>query len=251
MTSRLSKQRQFSFFVVALLSFCSSPIFASDHPADYPTQIHLASFEFQAYSRQEVGSVLWLVGPDGDLRLEIRRGGVAASTDLALSRILDQTGHGWTAVLNGVADETINRWGEGWEFPPPGLGATVATMASELQVGPMGDAVSKRPWRAGAPSRESHRMAVASLVPEGDVPDTFRSQQAARGFGRGGSGDLLHWHWDAAAEESSPTLNLTASKWPGVLKMRLEDSYDGVIALPEVFVPLWPLRDLVTIVPAE
>jgi len=230
---------------------------AAEETDEISTQIYLASYDIGAFSYHDSGELLWLAVQQGDLRLEIRRRDASRQDDKdglpsaleanLVKHLLEQNGQGWTAILNGAGDETLNSWGEGWDFPPAGLGIAVAALTDGLVSGPYKFLRSETTWRAGQKSSPTQSLVIPSLRPGDEKKVGFRNQMASRGYGRGGDGEILQLRWALSPERGEPTLHVSASKWPGELKLRMIATYTARIAVPEVFVPLWPLSELVTI----
>ena len=228
--------------------------------ADRPGMIHAADYEIAVLGDQERGSLLWLEGPDGILRVEIRAGGRLGPGAARLTALLEQAGQGWTAVLGGRGDDTINAWGQEWRQPPPGLAPAARFLAAAIVGGPDGPPdrrLERRPgsrtrWRAGCGGTAVLRQPIPALFPSstpGDPRPEFRHLMSARGNGRGGEAAVLEWRWQAGTETGTRQLAVRVTRLPGQLVLSAWDATAVVYAMPEAFVPLWPLSELVNPIP--
>jgi len=240
---------------VALLEAPTSAIEADEPPADLPGTIHVASYAATAFSYHDTGSLLWLTGPDGILRLEVRRG--SAGDDL-LTPMLQQHGQGWTAILSGQGDDTLNAWGEEWRRPAPGVARAAQLVTTALLVGPPSADRIVGPWRAGKAALGARVHRIPTLG-DGETAATedaeiggdsdFHDRMATRGLGRGGEDELLVLAWLQPSDRANARLQVRATRRPGHLELALTASRAIQYAMPEAFVPLWPLAQLVTVAP--
>ena len=240
---------------VALLSAPATAGGADEPPADLPGTIHVASYAATAFSYHDTGSLLWLTGPDGILRLEVRRG--SAGADL-LTPMLQQHGQGWTAILSGRGNDTFNAWGEEWHRPAPGVARAAQLVTTALLVGPPLAAQMVGPWRAGKAGSGArvHRIPTLSGAETAAAEDAefggnsdFHDRMATLGLGRGGADELLVLAWRQPSDRSQARLQARATRRPGHLELALTASRAVQYAMPEAFVPLWPLAQLVTVAP--
>jgi hypothetical protein len=236
---------------VMLAGPLAAPSDAAEEELDLPGTALLAHYRATAFSYHEAGTLLWLVGPDGILRLEIRRADNTATGTDAWQPLLEQQGEGWTAIIAGHSDDTINAWGAQWRHPPAGLAQAAQLVTAALALGPP-EAQGPKRWRAGQTAGQTTKYRVASLVDSTTsvLPGPpWRREQTARGLGRGGQDNVLVLKWVAEAVERPATLQVTASRSPGRLELELPIAAEVIYAMPEAFVPLWPLAQLMTFTP--
>ncbi len=224
---------------------------AAEDELDLPGTAYLAHYRATAFSYQETGSLLWLAGPEGILRLEVLRAGHTTAEPDTWQPLLEQQGQGWTAILTGQSDDTINAWGAEWRHPPAGLAEAAQLVTTALVAGPPEQSAPRR-WRAGQSAGHTAKYRVATL---GESPALtpqglhWRQEQAARGLGRGGRDDMLVLRWEAQIGEEPASLHVMASRSPGSLEIELPEAAKVIYAMPEAFVPLWPLAQLMTFTP--
>ena len=224
---------------------------AADDELDLPGVAHLTHYSASVFSYQETGSLLWLAGAEGILRLEVRRADNTSANPATWLPLLEQRGQGWTAILAGLSDDTINAWGAEWRHPPAGLAQAAQLVTTALEAGPPEPSGPAR-WRAGQSAGHTAKYRVATL---GESPAStsqelpWRDEQAARGLGRGGRDDMLVLRWGVQDGEKPVFLQVTASRSPGRLEFELPETAKVIYAMPEAFVPLWPLAQLMTFRP--
>jgi len=214
---------------------------------DLPGRIHLAEYRASVFAHRESGSFLWLAGPSGLLRLEIRRGDGQG----VLTALLGQEGQGWTAILDGAENGTINAWGESWHQAPAGLGQVVRIVSEVLQSGVPSSDVTVGPWRCRGADDRSMKYRIGALggsVGSGSGKSDFRERLTRRGLGRGDRDELLELKWVVAAMDTTAWLMVRSTRRPGKLELAQQYSREVVYAMPETFVPLWPLARLVEII---
>lgn len=214
-----------------------------DTSGTLPGRLHVAQYQASVFSYHETGNILWLAGPAGVIRLEVRRG----RDERPLDSMLAQTGEGWTAVLGGEGAGTINAWDEAWRVPPVGLQDAVQTVVGALEAGPgRVDDSPAGPWRS-RPGRSSVvRVRIGSLV-SSDPETGFRHRLSGRGLGRGGDDEMLELVWLETELDAHPRLQVRSTRRPGRLVLAADQERPVVYAMPEAFVPLWPLGQLVEI----
>lgn len=225
-----------------------------------------------AYSHRAGGTVCWIFGEDGSLRVEVfldNRGqpeagensGDPAAVDLA--PLLTRTGDGWTLVLGPDDSGTLNAWDREWRNVPGGLAQLARLVTTALRDFPDRPADSSQvqsvdqPWRSGTiprpkmlgprprqpESSEVWRFQLATLdLQESEPVDVpgFRRNMVARGRGTGGSGEILVLRWRADGQ-SGVLLNLRSSRRPGELVLQPVQLQGVPKPEPELFLPLWPL----------
>lgn len=234
-----------------------------------PVPLTAAFWSASVYGHQEGGTVCWLFGEDGSLRVEMRRdqNGISdvAAQDLPdLEPLFRQRGEGWTVILGPGESGTLNRWGREWQNVPPGLARVVRLVASSVGAFPDSPPplpfaldVGGRPRQQGivrprvlpgsavVPGRtETRRFQLSPLDLEGDglEPEPgFRQKMTARGRGTGGAGEIVILTWPSTVDGEGATVRVHSSRRPGTLV--LDYSLTSVPSPPEteVFLPLWPL----------
>ena len=248
----------------------------SDEAGRLVTPLHLLPWSVAVLSHRFAGSACWLQSDEGFVRLEWAQdrnpadGAAAAQMRPAggldadgpdLRDLLRQRGAGWTVVLGADRTGTVNRWQEEWHKAPGPLVEALRVVLSTLQQGPAPAAATSigrsdwQPARRTAARRieltEPLRLADDTETAAGGRPDptpdahrtTWRQRLVERGDGRGGEGEILTLTWTATPAQ----LAVRSSRRPGVLRLGPVTRIADVSCLtPEVFVPLWPLDDLVT-----
>ncbi len=224
----------------------------SEPESDLPGVIYWARYEATAFSYRDRGQWAWLAGPEGILRLEVRRSDGRPANAQSLDDLLEQRGQGWTAILANQTDDTVNGWGAEWSHPPAGLAQAAGLVTAALARGPEVGAAPKRPWRSHWQGVKAAKHPVPPLVstasPRDNVP-VWRSNGAQRGWGRGGTQDMLVLAWKQVPDSPFQVLQVSATRSPGYLELSLVDSQKVIYAMPEAFVPLWPLSQLLSDVP--
>ncbi len=220
---------------------------------DRPGKIQIATYRATAFSYQMNGSLLWLTGSDGIVRLEIRQSGATGRNLPSVEALLNQQGQGWTAIFGGQGAGTLNGWGQAWRQPPTGLARAVGLVSAALLAGPpVGEGIAG-PWRAKSLPGQLARYCVPSLnsiSEESEIEIGLRHNLTGRGWGRGGADEVLEMVWQpVSAYAETELLRVRLTRRPGRVDLQLHDSLDVVYASPEAFVPLWPLGELITIEP--
>lgn len=234
-----------------------------------PVPLTAAFWSVSVYGHQEGGTVCWLFGEDGSLRVEMRRalGGnpAAAAQDLPdLEPLFHQMGEGWTVILGPGESGTLNRWGREWRNVPPGLARVVRLVASSvgafpdtpphlpfaLDVGgsPRRQGIARPrvlPGSAAVPNRTiARRFQLSPLDLEGDGLEPapgFRRKMIARGRGAGGAGEIVILTWLPTVDGEGSVLRVHSSRRPGTLVLDYSLTSMPNPPEPEVFLPLWPL----------
>lgn len=214
--------------LACLLAVAAVPAPAQETPELQAGTLRLATWRGSFLGRGAGGSLALLIGPDGACRVEV------ADRRCTWTDLLDRSGHGWTAVLGAGADPLVAPWGREWSRLEAPLAAGLATLARALAAPP------------GPPVRTRNGAATpvrTVALPPADPAPSFRAAQAARGRGRGGPGEILHLVWLTAADRS-PVLAVRSSRRPGGLRLGELRCLPVRFPVPETFVPLWSLREL-------
>ncbi len=237
---------------------------AEDGPGN-STHLFSTHWSAAAYSEKAAGSVCWIDGLDGSLRVEVLRNDRAWSeTSPALSPLLDRKGNGWTLVMGPDQQGTLNAWGSEWREVPVGLAQLVRLVTASLnsypdhpprfpftiQVGSSrrsGSIVRPRVLKIFLPDIEGSdywRFQLAPLRLENDpqpAVQSFRRQMTGRGRGTGGVGEILVLRWFREAGRDGYGLSLSSSRRPGTLHLAPAGKLAVATPEPEVFLPLWPM----------
>jgi hypothetical protein len=235
--------------------------------------LRFSNWNASAYSHKAGGTLCWLMGDDGSLRVEVRRGsagfGDPALKDPdpeqpVLDRLLDRSGEGWTLVLGPDDAGTLNAWGEEWRQPPVGLAQLVRLVATAVEAFPefMPDfdfAVTyprkqpvqhiPRPSFVDLVERDSGlagiwRYQLNSLATDGvtvQEDSGFRGRMAARGRGAGGDREVVSLTWHYEKEEPGTGVSVRSSRRPGTLELNCLHGKSVVTPPAEIFLPLWPM----------
>jgi hypothetical protein len=207
---------------------------------------------------------------EGNLRAEIlinsRSGQGQVPADSVLPELLQQSGEGYTLILGDNNDGTYNPWRQRWETLDPALGNWIRVLGNGIQetfVAIPGarkleatGSLRASGRRFGGPSAieigQVHRFQLMSWSESdprpGSVPEkpNFRKQLVERHSGRGGDGEILQLVL-ASNSGTADWLVATSSRKPGRLVLGPPVRYPtGPLDL-EVFIPLWPLADLLEI----
>ena len=234
-------------------------------------RLHSAIWRAEAFGRAVGGGACWLSGPDGALRIEAASDGVAGGRDHWLPLLLLRSGDGWTFTHSGMGGGTLNRWGAEWRPAPGELTPVLLTVVATLEDGPGAELregrqrptnsanarpVGGRRWRPllrqGKKATGEWKVAVAGVDTSaaGMVHAAFRSEQIARGHGRGGRGEVLRLSWRAETEAAAGwSLEVRSTRRFGRLTIQPLGAQVVRYPLLETFVPLWPLVDLLALPP--
>jgi hypothetical protein len=242
---------------------------AEDAPG---SQAHLFSTQWSAsaYSEKASGTVCWIDGVDGSLRVEVLRndqGPTEAAPELA--PLLDRIGMGWTLVVGPDQNGTVNAWGSEWRQVPAGLAQLVRLVTASLHSYP--DSPPRFPFatKVGAHRRttgiprprmletfapdpghtDTWRYQLAPLVLEDNqktAAQGFRRKMTARGRGTGGVGEILILRWARPAAGDGYGLGLRSSRRPGKLHLAPTGQLAVTTPEPEVFLPLGPMSQFFT-----
>ena len=252
-----------------LLSMTILVFFLSGPPAVEPTGGHAyltsTKWSASAFSHNAGGSVCWVMGDDGSLRVEVLIDPEGAGQDanqvgsgggVDLESLMTWTGDGWTLVLGPDGNGTLNGWGKEWEMVPADLSRAVRLITASMQEFPIrpgdfsfassvaqsrGNAVIPRPRMLGADAwGEADTDVWRYQMTSSDTPG-FRKKMTARGRGAGGVGEILVLHWRRASGQQGYALSVGSSRRPGTLNLDPPRNLAVDKPDPEVFLPLWPL----------
>lgn len=203
------------------------------------------------------GSACWLRGPDGEVRIEVTREGAAPRADAspAWGRLLTRGGDGWVVLLT-AATAVGGRWGAPLERLAPDSRMRLETLLAVLE----GGADGAGPWPVDVRmivARGATRLRGTGAVPAGRreadfnlrLPETapLRAALEARGRGRGGGGETWRVRrTPPPGAPGEPEIQVTSTRWPGRLELRVAGAWPVRFEPDDVFVPVWSLGDLLT-----
>lgn len=203
-------------------------------PADAsaPMCLVVARWRAEAFGRVAAGRAAWVTAPDGSVRIDLALDDDRPGSPDAAGDPLRQQGHGWTLVAGPGGDGVYGAWDREWAVAPVGLTALVRQVVAP----------------AAAPSRP--RAVVLEFDPAESVdgapaPADLRRQLVQRGRGGGGPGERLTVRHDRQAG----VCRVRSSRRPGALELRPEPARGVSGAVAEVFLPWWPLAEVITPVP--
>jgi hypothetical protein len=225
---------------------------AAGQPLDLPGVLQLVDFEASAFSYGLDGTLLWLSGPEGILRVEIRQAEPGDRPADPLRSLLAQAGTGWTAILGGAGGtDMVNAWGQAWRRPPAGLARLAQLVSEQLVAGPDLPVADARRWRArsGAPEIVRHQVPALQERSVERLPAGFRTGLVARGAGRSAAEELIELTWLRRSGPREARLQVRATGRAGRLNISRPTAHRIVYAMPEAFVPLWPLAELISPAP--
>jgi hypothetical protein len=265
--------RSLSLFAVGLAccltgppgGFLASAALAAAEEGTGRAPLLAAGWEISVLSYRLTGSAYWLTGADGSIRVEILQRTSASAGRDPLECALDRRGDGWTLVLGQVDEGTYDPWDREWRRLPAPVHLAVRVILDELcspRAGTPGPAANpdRRPWSPRPPGGtdplrrlQLPRLRLAASGEPEAGPETapsFRQRLAARGGGRGGTGEVMSLLWARRIRSGKPALavlEVRSTRRPGVLRIDAPVTVASVTYLdPELFVTLWPLRDLIS-----
>jgi len=254
-------------YSLVILMFLVSVSSAVEPPEDH---VFLTSTNWSAsvLSHHAGGSVCWVMGDDGSVRVEVlldpEGSGddgdqTGSGTEVNLDHLMTWTGDGWTLVLGPDGNGTLNGWGKEWDQVPADLSQVVRLVTGSMRKFPNGPvdfpfAKSIRPTRgnAGIPrpgmlgsgaTGEAGEDVWRYQVTPSDAPG-FRKRMTARGRGAGGVGEVLILRWrrpEGQEGQDGYGLSVGSSRRPGTLHLDPPRNLTVKTPDPEVFLPLWPL----------
>jgi len=243
----------FLLFVIHLLPL-ATPVLGhgGDHGVSNGT-LHTATWRFQAWGRSVSGLACWISEVDGRWRLE-----VATSDDDSAdtpASLLYQIGDGWTVVSVDGSKTYMQPWRDKLESIPTadadrivallalaqkGSGAVpvLETLGAHVGTGAGRRVVSRMPWT------DDKIVAEALAVHWSNASGShLRGVLEERGRGRGGPGEI--WSLIFTGPGNS---RLSSSRRSGILHLDGGRDWPAHYDPDEVFVPLWPLAELLDLV---
>ncbi len=209
------------------------------------------------------GYACWALDGSGALRLEVlSEKGRAASP---LQSIFRQAGIGWSVVLGEPGEGTFNPWREAWSKPSPGweewirqilVPGGTGTDNSRMATGNPLPRRRFRGSRGGDPPTARIRWVLPVIDLRANSAESrtradrgFRQRWTWRGRGRGDDREvalLTVWNpgQEGGAWPAGSRGHLASSRRPGSLDFEIL-RFEKRAVPPEIFLPLWPLRDVV------
>lgn len=226
-----------------------------------------------AFTHHARGTVCWLAGDDGSLRVEVRQepelvAGIIAESGTGsppdLEPLLTRTGEGWTLVLGPDGNGTLNAWGREWRTAPASLAQMVRLLTASLgnypgrrPEFPFATSVGRSRRRGSIPRPKTLEFDQSDVedadvwlfqIPPLDLESNeaggvagFRRNMIDRGRGAGGRDEIVILRWFRPGGQKEYGLRIGSSRRPGTL--RLTPPRDFAVETPEaeVFLPIWPL----------
>lgn len=238
--------------------------------------LRFAGWRATAYGEEVAGFACWLAAADTALRIEILAApdrpdaDQPALTDHWRRALLERQGDGWTYAKAGQTQPgLLNRWGDEWRAVSPDLARLLRSVVARLATDPAAlaapaqltaqDSSGPRRWRplprGRQPRQGSERLSGELWVtPPGDAGAagpatesraTWRRELVTRGRGRGGLAEAFVLTWVAPEHgQAAPQLTLRSVRRPGVVRLWRLAAESVRYPIPEAFLPLWPLAQL-------
>jgi hypothetical protein len=261
----LRKKLPLFFVFLLVVSFTKAPANAEPGPnlsEESPNSLHFVHWDGSVFSWNREGVCSWVMDDQGNLRLEVLLTGVG-DFQTNLQQLMEWSGtRGWTVISSGDGGGTFSRWYEQWQELDPALDSWLRTFVSVFpldevgsdlpadvrEITPGGRSLTMPMFSVGLRESRLRRFQITDFYRQPRVGNSdgknFRARLTRRGTGRGGSQTVLN----VMGTLSGPTgLLVTSSRSPGVLVL---DRYCALPASfdPEaVFLPWWPLSDVITL----
>lgn len=255
-------------FFMAILVLLVSGALADDPPVEH-FFLTSTNWSASAFSHDAGGSVCWILGDDGSVRVEVLLdpGGARDNADKShpgdaanLEPLMTWTGDGWTLVLGPDGSGTLNAWGKEWDQVPADLSQLVRLVTALLQSFPsrtpdfpfatpvrqsLGNTGIPRPGMLGSDSSSEEDPDVWRYQLRASDTPGFRKRMTTRGRGSGGVGEILVLRWWRSAGQAGYALDISSSRRPGTLNLDPPSNLAVDTPDPEVFLPLWPLSQFI------
>lgn len=195
----------------------------------------LADWSIRALGRQALGVAAWVTGPAGELRVDL----LAADPDAPVQRadLMSRAGKGWTLVTGPRTPGVYGAWDREWRTPPTGLADLALAVADRVT----GDRTEPGPGPCTltvmAPADHGEDLPADEAEPR-----RFRRDLARRARGGGGSGERIL----VGAADARGNVTVRSSRRPGALVVSPRERRPAEGRAAEVFLPWWPLADVLT-----
>lgn len=230
--------------ILSLFTFWTAraPAAADFSAAAAPDTLRFVGADWRAVAlgRQVAGAAGWVTAADGALRLDLTitepSDEPAPEPGLAL---LARQGRGWTLITGADGAGLYGAWDREWQAPPTGL-AELAFQVAALAGAQVAGAAPRTLTLAADP-------AVASAVGAGGsrAGGDFRQSLVTRGRGGGGPGERV----SVRASADGGRVRVRSSRRPGWLEVLPRERRTALGAAAEVFLPWWPLGEVLTFLP--
>lgn len=244
MTNRRQRRPGFAFGLLALLAAGPVRGAAADElpaPATPDTLRYVeADWRAEALGRSLSGAAGWVTGADGGLRLDltvVEPADALPSTGTAPppgKALLARQGRGWTLVTGG-GDGVYGAWDREWRAPPAGL-AELAQAVAALAAGDRSGPTRRTLTLTADPT------AAETAAETGRPAGTFRQELVVRARGGGGPGERVTLRTTAGIDR----VRVRSSRRPGRLDVVPRERRAVLGVADEVFLPWWPLGDVLT-----
>lgn len=200
----------------------------------------LADWRATALGRKVDGAAGWVTASDGTLRLDLTisepMNSPAPEPGIAL---LAKKGRGWTLITSADGAGVYGAWDREWQPPPAGL-AELALQVAAL-TGSNGSGVPRTLTLAADPAAATAATAGVDRI------GGFRQGLVARGRGGGGPGERVF----IRASTEDDRVRVRSSRRPGWLEVLPRARLSVVGTAGEVFLPWWPLGEVLTFLPGS
>ena len=225
------------------------------HHAEPNGTLHTATWRFQAWGRSVSGLACWICEVDGRWRLEVTLSDADNDSAVTPLTLLHQSGEGWTVVSADGIKTYMQPWRKKLESIPPadadrvvalmalaekgtGVVSVLESLGAQVRARVGRRAVSRLPWA------DDTNPVEALVVDWSNTSGShLRGVLEGRGRGRGGPGEI--WSLTFAGPGTS---RLSSSRRHGVLYLEYGRDWPAHYDPEEVFVPLWPLAELLDLV---
>jgi len=247
-------QRRAMCLALLGIGLLASPVVAADADPERTGALQSATWHVSAWGRSAAGLACWLRDGTGLWRLDILLAQNATGEPATMGDLLGQSGDGWTVVATGDKGVYLQPWRDRIEDLSPerarrvtalfllaaaGCGAATDLAGCGAEVGMLPEQrnIPRTPW-----SGSGHTGAedcVLTWPADGDAG--LRSRLETRGRGRGAEDET--WRVRFAGDRD---WRLTSSRRPGALEVEALPDRAVSYYADEVFIPLWPMGELLT-----
>jgi hypothetical protein len=242
---------------------------------DLAGSLYLVRWRAGAWGEKATGTACWLSDGINYLRCEVRRDdGDFTATDVALDALQRQLGEGWTLTAAGPRAGTLHAWGEGWQevnhdLLQWGRVLTQALVKPHTDIAWL-DSVAARKLPDLSKALPRPRWLRTQSQPDLKQPDlrleitmvstaseqsdeaaragagsSYRRRLERRGRGRGAAAEIVDLRWPTEPDSRGLRwIQITSSRRPGRLEITVPIENIVTYPVPETFLPLWTLADL-------